>query len=137
MWNMQGGISSLPQASLFPPQAALLDLGFPDTAPSWLIRVPTGGGKTRIAEEALLTAVSAGQYGVYIAPLRAILAERAADWRARLPDLNPLLLSSDIRSGKINPKPNELLILSTTEKFNSLLLRWRYHQHWIGRIGCL
>jgi helicase len=137
MFNRQGGISLLPREALFPPQVALLDLGFPQSARHWLIRAPTGSGKTRIAEEALLTAAREGRIGVYIAPLHAILAERAADWATRFPDLQPLLLSADLRSRQINPKPGQLLILSTAEKFNSLILRWKCHHAWIARIGCL
>jgi replicative superfamily II helicase len=118
-------------------QVALLDLGFPRRAEHWLIRAPTGSGKTRIAEEALLTAAWEGRIGVYIAPLHAILAERAADWATRFADLQPLLLSADLRSRQINPKPGQLLILSTAEKFNSLILRWKRHHPWIARVGCL
>src|SRR5260370_39975790 len=137
MLNQRGGISLLPRESLFPPQVALLDLGFPQSAPHWLIRAPTGSGKTRIAEEALLTAAREGRIGVYVAPLHAILAERAADWATRFPELQPLLLSADLRSRQINPKSGQLLILSTPEKFNSLVLRWKLHHPWISRIGCL
>ncbi|MEI6177445.1 MAG: DEAD/DEAH box helicase, partial [Verrucomicrobiota bacterium] len=122
---------------MFPPQAELLANGFPDASPHWLINAPTGGGKTKIAEEALLYAAAEGRIGVYLAPLRAILAERAADWIERLPELRPLLLSADIRSGKVNPVNDQRLILTTPEKFNSLLLRWKQHQPWIARVGCL
>src|SRR5262245_47326601 len=118
MWNRQAGISSIPRSKLYPPQATLLDLGFPRSNKNWLIRAPTGAGKTRIAEEALISATSEGRLGIYIAPLRAILGERLVDWRARLSNLRPLLLSSDGRGKRINPKPEELLLLATTEKFN-------------------
>jgi helicase len=137
MWKLQGGISGIPAEDLFPPQAELLAQGYPGTSPHWLINAPTGGGKTKIAEEALLHAAAEGRIGVYLAPLRAILAERAADWCARLPELRPMLLSSDVRSGKVKPGKDQFLILTTPEKFNSLLLRWKQHQPWIARVGCL
>jgi helicase len=137
MWNLQGGISGIPAEDLFPPQADLLAQGYPGSAPHWLIHASTGGGKTKIAEEALLNAAADGRIGVYLAPLRAILAERAADWGARLPELHPLLLSADVRSGMVKPAKDQLLILTTPEKFNSLLLRWKQHQPWVARVGCL
>jgi helicase len=137
MLSRQGGISGVPRETLFPPQANLLEIGFPRSAQHWLIRAPTGSGKTRIAEEALLNATQEGRIGVYIAPLHAILEERAMDWATRFADLRPLLLSANQRPSQTNPKPGQLLLLSTAEKFNSLILRWKSHHPWIARVGCL
>lgn len=55
-----------------------------------LVGAPTGSGKTVAAELAILRVFN--QYGdngkvVYIAPLKALVAERVADWRERIEKL--------------------------------------------------
>src|SRR5579875_1524942 len=45
-----------------------------------LLAAPTGSGKTLLAEIALAAVITGGGLGVYLAPMKAIAAERRANW---------------------------------------------------------
>src|SRR4051794_29305367 len=68
---------------LTPPQqdvlrAGLLTSGFPV-----LLHLPTGSGKTWLAEQAIAATLSQGRRAVYLSPLRALASELAERWRTQ------------------------------------------------------
>ncbi len=68
-------------AALNPMQAAAIPLVL-DTTRNVVIAAPTGSGKTLVAEVALLQECrERGRAGVYLAPMRAIAAEKRDDWQ--------------------------------------------------------
>lgn len=64
-------------SELWPSQLAALDAGLLDSARSFAVRMPTGAGKTRVAELAIVNSLVSqpGSKCVYIAPFRALAAE--------------------------------------------------------------
>ena len=123
---------------LFPPQAELLRAGFFNSTEHWLICAPTGSGKTRIGEWGLLSAIQGGMTGVYLAPLKAIVEERVADWSQRFPDISIGLFTGDRFGQKNSGKPADHdMLLLTPEKLSSYLNNWKSHLSWISRIGTL
>jgi len=68
-------------AALNPMQAAAIPLVL-DTTRNVVIAAPTGSGKTLVAEVALVQeGHERGRAGVYLAPMRAIAAEKRDDWQ--------------------------------------------------------
>lgn len=123
---------------LFPPQADLLREGFLDSSAHWIICAPTGSGKTRMAEWALLEAIQQCQIGVYLAPLKAIVEERLEGWSAQYQDLRIGLFTGDRNAARKTGKPGDSdLLLLTPEKLASYLHNWKAHLPWLARIGAL
>lgn len=123
---------------LFPPQRDLLAQGFVESRENWLICTPTGSGKTRMAEWAVLAAVGRGRSAGYTAPLKAIVEERIADWRKRLPDLRLGLFTGDtVHPGSSGSPTDENLLLFTPEKLAGYVHRWKRHLGWLSRLDIL
>jgi helicase len=141
MWNLASQIVTRPDPDnpvWFPPQRDLLRKGFYDDRGHWLVCMPTGSGKTLAGEWALGSAMAGGFIGVYIAPLKAIVEERLADWERRFPDLSIGLFTGDRFGGKATGSPaDHQLLLLTPEKLASYLQNWKSHLSWISRIGTL
>lgn len=141
MWNHASSIIAPPHPddqAWFPPQSDLLKAGFFESDDHWLICAPTGSGKTRMGEWALLSAIQQGRIGVYLAPLKAIVEERLTDWQARFPDLSVGLFTGDRFGGKATGRPGvQDLLLLTPEKLASYLSNWKSHLPWLSRIGAL
>jgi helicase len=121
---------------LFPPQQALLDIGYPNVADNWLICAPTGSGKTRMAEWAITDTLRQGYRAAYIAPLRAIVEERYTDWPATFPGVSLGLFTGEKGRASQSPK-DETLLLFTPEKLASYLHNWKTHLHWLSELGVL
>ncbi|GJD06328.1 Activating signal cointegrator 1 complex subunit 3 [Galdieria sulphuraria] len=104
-----------------------------------LFAAPTGSGKTAIAEFAMLrcmrTTKERGIMGlpgliVYIAPLKALVRERAQDWRKRFgdPSLGKVIveLTGDDSPANISTTLKYADIICTTpEKWDSISRSWR------------
>lgn len=122
--------------TLFPPQQALLDLGFPHAAEHWLVCAPTGSGKTRMAEWAIMDTLRQGYRAAYIAPLRAIVEERNTDWPTTFPDAHLELFTGE--KGRSSQTPNEEnILLFTPEKLAAYLHNWKTHLPWLSELGLL
>ncbi|GJQ12549.1 hypothetical protein GpartN1_g4340.t1 [Galdieria partita] len=104
-----------------------------------LFAAPTGSGKTAIAEFAMLRCMRStkergimGRPGliVYIAPLKALVRERAQDWRKRFgdPSLGKVIieLTGEDSPGNISTALKYADIICTTpEKWDSISRGWR------------
>ena len=69
---------------LYPPQAACVEQGLLDGR-NLLVAIPTASGKTLVAELAMHRAIAAGGKCLYIVPLRALAAEKYAEFSPRAP----------------------------------------------------
>jgi hypothetical protein len=80
-----------PVVELWPSQRLALEAGLLDPArPALVVRTPTSSGKTRMAEAAIVDAISRGSHDgccVYIVPFRALATEVEAGLGATLGDL--------------------------------------------------
>lgn len=94
-----------------------------------LVGAPTGSGKTVAAELCILRLVSAhpGAKAVYVAPLKALVRERMADWRRKFVDALGLRLVE--LTGDVSPDVHALraadIITTTPEKWDSVSRGWR------------
>jgi helicase len=139
MWNSssadQHAITGDP-AHLFPPQRQLLDRGFLTSHGHWVICAPTGCGKTRMGEWAMLQSILRGGKAIYMAPLKAIVGERLTDWQNRFPEIQIGLFTGDRTRNIRHPDPkDQQLLLFTPEKLGSMLHNWKTHLPWISRVG--
>src|SRR5437588_3072103 len=80
MERMTAPPQSLP-GSLTPPQREILDAGLLHTGFDCILEMPTGSGKTWLAEQAIAAVLAQGRRAVYLTPLRALAAELAGRWR--------------------------------------------------------
>jgi len=121
------------QPKLFPPQAELLKHGYLQSEDNWLICAPTGAGKTRMAEWAVDRVVQSDYRAAYLAPLRAIVEERLADWTDRFPHWQLGLFTGRAtkKAARAAPK-DETVLLFTAEKLASYLNNWKRHLRWIA-----
>ena len=126
----------LADPDLFPSQRALLETGYEASDSHWLICAPTGSGKTRMGEWAIERAWRLGLSAAYVAPLRAIVEERIADWEQRYPERAITAHTGNSARGAY-PERTDDLLLFTPEKLASYLSSWKNHLDWISRLGIL
>ncbi|GBF99112.1 U5 small nuclear ribonucleoprotein 200 kDa helicase-like, partial [Raphidocelis subcapitata] len=103
-----------------------------------LLAAPTGSGKTVAAEFAILRALAKAQEGkgtarvVYVAPLDAIVSERAADWGAKFGP-GGLGLSVEVLTGEGAPDLKRLergqLVLSSAANWDMISRRWKQRKN--------
>ncbi|EDW14615.1 activating signal cointegrator 1 complex subunit 3 [Drosophila mojavensis] len=102
-----------------------------------LLGAPTGSGKTIVAEIAIFRALNLQPKSkvVYIAPLKALVKERIADWQQRF-ERSPLGLKVVELTGDVTPDIQAIresqLIVTTPEKWDGISRSWQtreYVQH--------
>ena len=89
-----------------------------------LVCAATGSGKTLLAELVLAQAALAGRLGVYLAPMKAIAAEKRADWE-RLERLGCTVYKTtgDDDAFDARQAARAGIILATAEKFDGIVRR--------------
>ncbi|KXN71829.1 Sec63-domain-containing protein [Conidiobolus coronatus NRRL 28638] len=98
-----------------------------------LIGAPTGSGKTVAAELAMWQAFKQypGSKVVYIAPLKALVKERIADWSSRLSDLTGKTVVE--LTGDITPDIRTIeradIIITTPEKWDGISRGWQSRKY--------
>ncbi|XP_075217960.1 uncharacterized protein LOC142322769 [Lycorma delicatula] len=116
-------------------QSKVLDILL-DTDEPLVVSAPTGSGKTVLFELAiirLLQQIEIEQYQdfkvVYMAPVKALCAERYNDWQTKFGSLgiNCLEVTGDFDLLTLHTIQNYHLILTTPEKWDSMTRRWKDH----------
>jgi len=102
---------------------------------SILVCSPTGSGKTLIGEMALLRAISAGDRGLYIVPLRALAAQVYDILKSRYASKN---INIGLSTGDYQADDSELedydILITTYERADSLL---RHKSSWMKELGTI
>ena len=109
---------------LRPPQKKALDLGILDKNKNFIVSIPTGAGKTLIAEMALINHIIKDKSkGIYIVPLKALASEKYEEFKKKYEKFGvKVALSIGDYDEKENLKSYDLII-TTAEKLDSL---WRH-----------
>jgi len=95
-----------------------------------LVGAPTGSGKTVTAELAILRLLNAhpGRKAVYVAPLKALVRERMADWGRKLAGTLGLRLVE--LTGDVSPDAHALrtadVLCTTPEKWDAVSRGWQH-----------
>lgn len=124
-----------PVSEVWPSQREAIERGLLDSGSSLIVRMPTSSGKTRIAEMAILNALTTPEGGdggavkcVYVAPYRALVAEVTGSLSGIFADLGYTVSGMD---GSYNDDPfddyaveGSDILVTTPEKLD-LLIRTR------------
>ena len=126
--------------SLTPSQAAVMERGLIDSGFNCVLQMPTGSGKTWLAEQAMAQVLGRGQRALYLTPLRALASELMERWRERFAP-NPIgVFTGEFgRSGRAYPVSyhNARLLVMTPERLDSCTRNWRSHWGWIPEVDLL
>lgn len=116
-------------------KSALLDGPF-----GCVLHMPTGSGKTWLAEQSILRTVTQGGRAIYVTPLRALASEVAARWSASFPGVSVGVFTGDFgQRGKPFPVPFEKarVLVMTPERLDACTRTWRSHWPWIPEVELL
>lgn len=121
---------------LLPGQKLILDAGFLSSGQSWLLEMPTGSGKTWLAEQAISHVLQQGRKAVYAAPIKALTQNQYADWCYRFGAENVGILDSDheLNAEAINAVR---LLVTTPESLESCLRSPQAHLSWVRQLSLL
>ncbi|MFO7872200.1 MAG: DEAD/DEAH box helicase [Candidatus Undinarchaeales archaeon] len=115
---------------LYPPQEEAVKKGLLDNK-NLVLSMPTAGGKTLVAELAMLKTVLEGGKAVYIVPLRAIASEKYAELKEKYSNFSKIGIST----GEFDSEGTSLgrydIIIVTVEKMDSLM---RHTPKWMKDI---
>jgi helicase len=112
----------------------LLNSGFPV-----VLQMPTGAGKTWLAEQAIRAVLEAGQRAVYVTPLRALANELVDRWTKAFPDHPVGVFTGEYGQRQAYPVPFEKahLLVMTPERLDACSRHWRSHWNWLPEVSLL
>lgn len=120
-----------------PPQAHVTAAGLLSSGFSCVLQMPTGSGKTWLAERAVADVLASGRRAIFVTPLRALAAELASRWQRELAAHKVGVFTGDYGvAGRPYPVPfaeAELLVM-TPERLDACLRAWRSHWSWLPLI---
>ena len=116
-----------------PPQEIAINAGLLE-GKNILVAAPTASGKTLISElAATKSIIHRRKKAIYIAPMRALVSEKFAEFREEYPFIKAAISIGDLDSNDSWLKDYEM-IFASTEKFDSLM---RHGIEWLDEIGCI
>jgi helicase len=122
---------------LSPPQSEVLQRGLLSSGFSCVLQMPTGSGKTWLAEQALAEVVRGGRRAVYLTPLRALADELAGRWQERFAPAPVGIFTGDY-GGTGRPFPvsfaDARMLIMTPERLDVCTRSWRAHWHWLPEV---
>jgi helicase len=123
-------------AALFPPQQEVLDHGILDLGFSSVISLPTGAGKTTLAEIAIDKALARREKAVYLTPLKAIADEKVQLWKERWPEHRVGIFTGDYTGDRAGISYEEAqVMICTYERLDGVIRAWRRHLGWLSKLG--
>lgn len=97
-----------------------------------LVCTPTASGKTLVAELAILNAIFHDKgKAVYVVPLKALASEKFKDFKKHYDEFFKIAISSGDIDTADSYLANYDLIITTSEKLDSLL---RHRAHWLSQV---
>jgi len=124
-WYQNKGITEL-----YPPQEECVEAGLLE-GQNLLVSIPTASGKTLVAEMAMQKHVAEGGKCLYIVPLKALAAEKSAEFRDKGADIGIAIGDLDRRDEYLGRRD---IIIATSEKVDSLL---RNNAAWLSEVSLL
>jgi helicase len=112
--------------------AGLLTSGF-----NCVLQMPTGGGKTWLAEQAIRATLCCGARALYLTPLRALATELYDKWRGELADFQVGVFTGDYGAGgkrlPVSFRDAQFLVM-TPERLDACTRAWRSHWSWLPEV---
>lgn len=127
------------RTQLTPAQQYILEAGLMSTGFSCVLQMPTGSGKTWLAEHAMESVLKSGYRAIYLTPLRALAEELLPRWQERFKDYAVGIFTGDYGDKKPYPVPFEeaQLLIMTPERLDACTRAWRTHWEWIPQIDLI
>jgi helicase len=124
---------------LNPAQKEVIEHGLLTSGFNCVLQMPTGAGKTWLAEEAVLSTLRAGRRVIYITPLRALANELVERWRRRFEGFEVGVFTGEYGPRRAYPTPFEKarLLVMTPERLDACTRYWRTHWDWFPEVGLL
>ena len=126
-------------ALLNPCQQEVVDRGFLTSGFSTVLQMPTGAGKTWLAELAIENALRLGQRAIYLTPLRALANELTVRWKSRFSGAEVGVFTGEYGQKQSYPVPFDRaqLLIMTPERLDACTRHWRSHWGWFPQVGLL
>lgn len=122
---------------LTPPQQEILDHDLLASGFNCVLNMPTGSGKTWLAELAIEATLQTNARAVYVTPLRALATELISRWHSRFPETRIGIFTGDY-GGTAKPYPipfrDAQLLIMTPERLDACTRSWRSHWSWIPEV---
>jgi helicase len=101
--------------------------------------LPTGAGKTWLAEQAIAAALCAGARAIYLTPLRALANELLERWALRFEGHEVGVFTGEYGQRQAFPVPFERarLLIMTPERLDLCTRQWRSHWRWFPKVSLL
>lgn len=113
-------------------QQFILDSELLTTGFNCILQMPTGSGKTWLAEQAIEAVLNKNQRAIYLTPLRALASELTGRWQQRFDPKAIGVFTGDhaARDYPVSYQQAQLLVM-TPEKLDACTRSWRSHWHWL------
>ncbi|MBZ5720722.1 MAG: DEAD/DEAH box helicase [Acidobacteriia bacterium] len=127
------------EIELNPAQREIVERGLLTSGFSCVLQMPTGAGKTWLAEQAILATLRNGQRAVYITPLRALANELVEKWRQTFEEFEVGVFTGEYGQRQAYPVPfsRARLLVMTPERLDACTRHWRSHWGWLPDVGLL
>ena len=120
-------------------QKYVLDSGLLTTGFNCILQMPTGSGKTWLAEHAIRDVISKGGRAMYLAPVRALASQIYARWQDQF-GVPVGIFTGEYGAGNLKYptsfKDARVLIM-TPERLDACTRMWRPHWQWIPQIDLI
>ena len=132
-------VNKRPSADLNPPQREIDEHGLLRSGFSVVLQLPTGSGKTWLAEKAIAEVLDHGQRAIYLTPLRALANELVERWRTRFRGHRVGVFTGEFGQSQAYPVPFEKadLLIMTPERLDACTRHWRSHWGWLPEVALL
>lgn len=119
----------------FPPQAEVMECGLLNSGMSCVLQMPTGSGKTWLAESAIHQALSNGSRAIYLTPLRALASEMTTRWKAVFRESKIGVFTGDYNHSSYPvPFVEARILVMTPERLDACTRAWRAHWSWLPEV---
>ena len=115
---------------LNPAQRAVIDHGLLDSGFDVVLQMPTGAGKTWLAEHAIARQLARGYRAIYLTPLRALAREVASRWKVLFGDVVGVF-TGEMTGRSQEAFVNARVLVMTPERLDACTRAWRSHWSWI------
>ncbi|MEO1390272.1 MAG: DEAD/DEAH box helicase [Cyanobacteria bacterium J06634_6] len=132
---MDSDIVSAADRVLSPAQQFILSSGLLTIGFNCILQMPTGSGKTWLAEQAIEDILSRNKRAIYLTPLRALASELTGRWQQRFQPRAVGIFTGDYAT-RAYPVPYQQaqLLVMTPEKLDACTRSWRSHWHWLPEV---
>ncbi|MGD1853910.1 MAG: DEAD/DEAH box helicase [Leptolyngbyaceae cyanobacterium] len=117
-------------------QQTILDSGLLTIGFNCVLQMPTGSGKTWLAEQAIENVLLRNQRAIYLTPLRALASELGERWHQRFAGRTVGIFTGDYKAQAMSYQRSQLLIM-TPEKLDACTRSWRSHWHWLPDVDLI